>query len=122
MWNKRRNEYLRIKHTEKYQQDPAPWEELYQDVNDAAVSGLVERADGEQYTCGDNRLYRPYKTKRSAKSGRFISTGEANIAVRVYSETMKGGNENTELATVRIAAESYPSSAKRRRFFFTKES
>ena len=71
-WNKRRNEYLRIKHTEKYQRDPEPWEELYRDVNDTAVSGLVERGDGEQYTCGGTQRYRPYKTKRSRRSGKFV--------------------------------------------------
>ena len=73
MWNKRRNEYLRLKYTERYQNDPEPWEAIYKDVSDTAVSGLTERSDGEQYTCGDNRRYRPYKTKRSRKSGRFIA-------------------------------------------------
>jgi hypothetical protein len=43
MWNKRRNEYLRLKYTERYQNDPEPWETIYKDVNDTAVSGLTER-------------------------------------------------------------------------------
>ena len=43
MWNKRRNEYLRLKYTERYQQDPEPWETIYKDVSDTAVSGLTER-------------------------------------------------------------------------------
>jgi hypothetical protein len=73
MWNKRRNEYLKLKYTEKYKNDPEPWETTYKDVNDTAVSGLIER-EGEQYTCGDNRRYGPYKTKRSRRSGRFVPT------------------------------------------------
>ena len=28
MWNKRRNEYLRLKYTERYQKDPEPWETI----------------------------------------------------------------------------------------------
>ncbi len=73
MWNKRRNEYLRLKYTERYQNDPEPWEAIYKDVSDTAVSGLTERDDGERYTCGGSRKYRPYKTKRSQRSGRFVS-------------------------------------------------
>jgi len=42
MWNKRRNEYLRLKYTERYQNDPEPWEMIYKDVSDTAVSGLTE--------------------------------------------------------------------------------
>ena len=74
MWNKRRNEYLKLKYTERYQNDPEPWETIYKDVSDTAVSGLTERSDGEQYTCSDNRRYQPYKTKRSRRSGRFVPT------------------------------------------------
>jgi|GEM_PF-6433690 len=43
MWNKRRNEYLQLKYTERYQNDPEPWETIYKDVSDTAVSGLTER-------------------------------------------------------------------------------
>ena len=43
MWNKRRNEYLKLKYTERYQNDPEPWETIYKDVSDTAVSGLTER-------------------------------------------------------------------------------
>ena len=78
MWNKRRNEYLRLKYTEKYQNDPEPWEAIYKDVSDTAVSGLTERNDGEQYTYRDNRRYRPYNTKRSRYSGKFVSAPKAN--------------------------------------------
>ena len=74
MWNKRRNEYLRLKHTARYQNDPEPWEVIYKDVSDTAVSGLTERTDGEQYTCRDNRRYRPSNTKRSRYSGNFFDT------------------------------------------------
>jgi hypothetical protein len=42
MWNKRRNEYLKLKHTEKYKNDPEPWETIYKDVSDTAVSGLID--------------------------------------------------------------------------------
>lgn len=42
MKNKRRNEYLRLRYTERYQNDPEPWEAIYKDASDTAVSGLVE--------------------------------------------------------------------------------
>ena len=45
MWNKRRNEYLRLKYTERYQNDPEPWEAIYKDVSDTAVSGLTENTE-----------------------------------------------------------------------------
>jgi len=45
MWNRRRNEYLRLKYTERYQNDPEPWETIYKDVNDTAVSGLTENTE-----------------------------------------------------------------------------
>jgi hypothetical protein len=44
MWNKRRNEYLKLKYTERYKNDPEPWETIYKDVNDTAVGVLTERA------------------------------------------------------------------------------
>jgi hypothetical protein len=50
MWNKRRNEYLKLKYTERYQNDPELWEMIYKDVSDTAVSGLIER-EGEKYDC-----------------------------------------------------------------------
>jgi hypothetical protein len=40
MWNKRRNEYLKLKYTDRYKKNPDWWEELYQDVNDTTASGL----------------------------------------------------------------------------------
>jgi len=42
---KRRNEYLRLKHTERYRKDPEPWETIYKDVRDTAVSGLTENTE-----------------------------------------------------------------------------
>ena len=71
MWNKRRNEYLKLKHTEKYKNDPEPWETTYKDVNDTAVSGLTERK-GEKYNCSAARRFEPYKTKRSTRTGKFV--------------------------------------------------
>jgi hypothetical protein len=71
MWNKRRNEYLKLKHTEKYKNDPEPWETTYKDVNDTAVSGLTERED-EKYDCSAATRYHSYKTKRSVRTGKFI--------------------------------------------------
>jgi hypothetical protein len=70
MWNKRRNEYLRLKYTERYQNDPEPWETIYKDVSDTAVSGLTER-DGEKYNCSAKH-YRPFKVTRSKQNGQFV--------------------------------------------------
>ncbi len=70
--NKRRNEYLKLKHTEKYKNDPEPWEMIYNDVNDTAMSGLTER-EGEKYDCSAAKRYQPYKTKRSTRTGKFIT-------------------------------------------------
>jgi len=72
MWNKRRNEYLRLKYTERYQRDPEPWEAIYKDVSDTAVSGLTEK-DAEPYDCR-TRKYNPFIVKRSKRSGRFVRT------------------------------------------------
>jgi len=72
MWNKRRNEYLRLKYTERYQRDPEPWEAIYKDVSDTAVSGLTER-DSEPYDCR-GKIYRSFVVKRSKRSGRFMRT------------------------------------------------
>jgi hypothetical protein len=41
MWNKRRNEYLKRKCPEQCQNDLEPWEKIYKDVGDTAVSGLT---------------------------------------------------------------------------------
>jgi hypothetical protein len=71
MWNKRRNEYLKLKHTEKYKNDPEPWETIYKDVSDTAVSGLTER-EGEKYDCSAAKRFKSYRTKRSTTSGKFI--------------------------------------------------
>ncbi len=70
MWNKRRNEYLKLKYTERYKNDPEPWETIYKDVNDTAVGVLTER-EGEKYNCSARR-YEPYKTKRSTRTGKFV--------------------------------------------------
>ena len=72
MWNKRRNDYLKLKQTEKYKNDPEPWETIYKDVNDTAVSGLIDERDGEKYDCSAAKRYEPYKTKRDRKTGRFV--------------------------------------------------
>jgi len=40
--NKRRNEFLRLKQTKKYKNDPQGYDLMYKDVNDEAMSGLVE--------------------------------------------------------------------------------
>ena len=71
MWNKRRNEYLTLRSTERCQNDPEPWEAIYKDVSDTAVSGLTER-EGEKYDCSAAKRYEPYKTKRDRKTGRFV--------------------------------------------------
>jgi hypothetical protein len=73
MWNKRRNEYLKLKYTERYRNDPEPWETIYKDVSDTAVNGLTERA-AEKYDCSAAKRYPPYKTKRSVRTGKFIDT------------------------------------------------
>jgi hypothetical protein len=70
MWNKRRNEYLKLKYTERYQNDPEPWEAIYKDVSDTAVSGLTER-EGEKYNCSARRFFKPYLVRRSKTTGRF---------------------------------------------------
>jgi hypothetical protein len=41
--NKRRNEFLRVKQTKKYSDNPQGYDEMYADVNDEVMSGLVER-------------------------------------------------------------------------------
>jgi hypothetical protein len=71
MWNKRRNEYLELKQSEMYKNDPEPWEATYNDVNDTAVSGLIER-EGEKYDCSAPRRFKSYKIKRSTRNGRFL--------------------------------------------------
>ena len=40
--NKRRNEFLRLKQTKKYSDNPEGWDAMYADVNDEVTSGLVE--------------------------------------------------------------------------------
>ena len=75
MWNKRRNEYLRLKYTERYQNDPEPWEMIYKDVSDTAVSGLTE-TDAEPYKCRAKK-YNSYVVRRSKRSGRFTVRTEA---------------------------------------------
>ena len=75
MWNKRRNEYLRLKYTERYQNDPEPWEAIYKDVNDTAVSGLTEK-DAEPYDCRASKTFDPYRVKRSKRSGKFVKVSE----------------------------------------------
>lgn len=71
MWNKRSNKYLKLKYTERYQNDPEPWETIYKDVSDTAVSGLTE-CGGEKYDCSAARRFEPYKIKRSVRTGKFI--------------------------------------------------
>jgi len=70
MWNKRRNEYLRLKYTERYQNDPEPWEAIYKDVSYTAVSGLTE-VDAEPYDCRAMK-YSRFTMKRSKRSGKFV--------------------------------------------------
>jgi hypothetical protein len=72
MWNKRRNEYLRLKYTERYQNDPEPWEAIYKDVSDTAVSGLTE-SDSEPYEYRA-RKYTLFIVKRSKSSGELVRT------------------------------------------------
>ena len=43
--NKRRNEVLRVKQTQKYADNPQGYDEMYADVNDEVMSGLQERGD-----------------------------------------------------------------------------
>jgi hypothetical protein len=50
MWTKRGNEHLTLKSTKRSQNDREPWEKIYKDVSDTAVSGLRER-EGEKYEC-----------------------------------------------------------------------
>lgn len=71
MWNKRRNEYLRLKHTAQYRRDPEHWEMIYKDVSDTAVNGLTER-DSEAYDCRASRTFGPYRVIRSTRSGQFV--------------------------------------------------
>jgi len=71
MWNKRRNEYLRLKYPKRYRNDPEPWALIYKNVSGTAVTGLTER-EGEKYDYSAATRYEPYKTKRSAKTGRFL--------------------------------------------------
>jgi len=40
--NKRRNEFLRLKQTKKYQNDPQGYDLMYKDVNDEVINGLRE--------------------------------------------------------------------------------
>ncbi len=68
--NLRRNEYLKIQQTQAYAEDPETWDEIFADVNDVAYSGLSE--GGEKYDCSAAKRYKPYKTKRSVKTGRFL--------------------------------------------------
>lgn len=70
VWNKRRNEYLRLKYTERYQIDPEPWEAIYKDVNDTTVSGLTE-TEAEPYDCRGKK-YRAFVLRRSKRSGRYV--------------------------------------------------
>jgi hypothetical protein len=41
--NKRRNEFLKLKQTQKYADNPQGYDEMYVDVNDEVMSGLQER-------------------------------------------------------------------------------
>ncbi len=68
--NLRRNEYLKIQQTQAYAEDPETWDDIFADVNDVAYSGLSE--GGEKYDCSAAKRYKPYKTKRSVKTGRFL--------------------------------------------------
>ncbi len=68
--NLRRNEYLKIQQTEAYAEDPETWDEIFADVNDVAYSGLIE--GGEKYDCSAAKRYKPYKTKRSVRTGKFV--------------------------------------------------
>jgi hypothetical protein len=69
--NLRRNEYLKIQQTQAYAEDPETWDEIFADVNDVAYSGLSE--GGEKYDCSAAKRYKPYKTKRSTRTGKFIT-------------------------------------------------
>jgi hypothetical protein len=69
--NLRRNEYLKIRQTQAYAEDPETWDEIFADVNDVAYSGLSE--DGEKYNCSAAKRFKPYKTKRSVRTGVFIN-------------------------------------------------
>ena len=56
--NKRRNEFLQLKQTQKYADNPQGYDEMYADVNDEVMSGLQERKKSEHISrpC---RLTRP---------------------------------------------------------------
>jgi len=68
--NLRRNEHLKIQQTQAYAEDPETWDAIFADVNDVAYSGLIE--GGEKYDCSAARRFKPYKTMRDRKTGRFI--------------------------------------------------
>jgi hypothetical protein len=67
--NLRRNEYLKIRQTQAYAEDPETWDEIFADVNDVAYSSLSE--GGEKYTCSATKRFKPYRTRRNTETGRF---------------------------------------------------
>ena len=70
--NLRRNEFLKVKQTQAYQDDPIAWDDRFADVNDVAFSGLTEKRGSENYTCSAARRFKPYRTKRSTRTGQFV--------------------------------------------------
>jgi len=52
--NKRRNEFLRVKQTQKYADNPEGWDAMYADVNDAVMSGLVESKSRRRFVQTDS--------------------------------------------------------------------
>ena len=76
--NLRRNEYLKIQQTQTYANDPETWDEIFADVNDVAYSGLSENA--EKYNCSAAKRFKPYKTKRSVRTGKFIPVTRGSTA------------------------------------------
>lgn len=68
--NKRRNQFLRLKQTEKYSQDPERYDREFADVNDEATNGLIEKG-AEPYDCR-GKIYRSFVVKRSKGSGKIV--------------------------------------------------
>ena len=75
MWNKRKNEHPRLKHTDRYQSYPEPWEAILKDVNGTPVSGLTERGS-EPYNCRASQRFKPYLVKLRKRNGQFVTVRE----------------------------------------------
>jgi len=80
--NKRRNEFLQLKQTKKYGDNPQGYDEMYADVNDEVMSGLHEKLGRNTRPCHPriritrNRFYSPLKWR----SDQFVSNSENYLA------------------------------------------